>query len=65
MKGLLMGIISLAVGLFVAAAVLPTAIVNMTDTSNWTGAPAAVITLGTTVVGIVSVVALILILLRR
>lgn len=62
--GIMMAIIGLSVGLYVAAAVLPEAIVNITNTANWSGAPSVVITLGTTVVGIVSVVALIMIVLK-
>lgn len=62
---MLLAIISLVVGLFVAAALFPDAIVAITNATLYTGAPAAVITLATTVVGIIAVVALILILLRR
>lgn len=57
--GKMYGIVGLAVGLVVAAAVLPDAIIDITNSSLWTGAPAVVITLGTTVVGIIAVVALI------
>lgn len=65
MKGILMAIVGLAVGLYVAAAILPDAIVDITNSTNWTGAPTVVITLGTTVVGIIAVVALILLILNR
>lgn len=57
-------IIGLAVGLIVAGAVLPSAVVSISDTSNWTGAPAAVLTL-VPIIGVVAVVALLLMILRR
>lgn len=60
-----MAIVGLAVGLYVAAAVLPGAVVSITNATNWEGAPTVVITLGTTVVGIIAVVALIMIVLKR
>lgn len=65
MKGILIALISVAVGLYVLGAIFPDAIVSVTNSTAYTGAPAAVITLATTVVGIVAVVAVILILLRR
>lgn len=58
-------IVGLAVGLYAAAAILPTAIVEITNSTNWAGAPTPIITLGTTVVGIVAVTAFILMLLRQ
>lgn len=64
LKGILMAIVGLSVGLYVAAAILPQAIVNITSSTNWTGAPSVVITLATTVVGIVAVVALIMLVLK-
>lgn len=63
--GFVGAIVGLAVALYVAASILPSAIVQITNATNWAGAPTAVITLGTTVVGIVAVVALIMMLLRR
>lgn len=57
-------IIGLAVGLTVASAVLPSAIISISDVDNWTGAPSAVLTL-VPVIGIIAVVALILMVLRR
>lgn len=59
-----MAIIGLSVGAYVMASVLPGAIVDLTNETLWTGAPAVVITLGTVVLGIIAVVAAILILLR-
>lgn len=55
----MMKIVGLAVGLIVASAVIPSAIVDITNSTLWSGAPTVVITLGTTVVGIIAVVALI------
>lgn len=57
-------IVGLAVGLIVAAAIVPSAIVSITNTTAWAGAPSAVITL-VPVIGIVAVVALVLMMLRR
>lgn len=57
-------VISLAIGLYVAAAVLPSAIVDITNSTKWSGAPTAVITL-LPIIGIVGVVALILLILRK
>lgn len=57
-------IVGLAVGLIVAAAILPTAVVSITNTTAWEGAPTAVITL-VPVLGIIAVVAIVLMMLRR
>lgn len=65
MKGILIAIISLVVGLYVASALFPDAIVAITNSTLYTGAPTAVTTLATTVLGIVAVVSLILIIMRR
>lgn len=62
--GFIGGIVAIGVGLYVAAAVIPDAIVDITNTTLWAGAPPAVITLGTTVLGIVAVVALVLLFLK-
>lgn len=63
-KGLMSGIISISIALIVASAILPTAIVDITNTTLWEGAPAAVLTM-VPVVGIVALVAILLALLRR
>lgn len=60
-----MAIVGLAIGLIVAAAVLPTAIVTMSNETEWDGAPASVITLATVVVPIVAVAALVMLILRK
>lgn len=57
--GNMMKIIGLAIGLTVASALVPDAIVELTNSSLWSGAPTAVVTLGTVVLGIIAVVALI------
>lgn len=57
-------IIGLSVALIVAAAIIPEAVVDITNTTLWTGAPTAVLTL-VPVIGIVVVVALLLMVLRR
>lgn len=57
-------ILGLCVGLYVAGSTLPDSIVFITNGTLWTGAPAAVQTLGTTVVGIVAIVAFIWMLLK-
>lgn len=64
MKGIITIIVGLSVGLYVAAAVLPDAIIEITNSSTWTGAPTVVTTLATTVVGIVAIVSLILLVLK-
>lgn len=58
-----MSIIGLAVGLFVAAALFPDALTSLTN-ATYTGVPAAVKTVATTVVGICAAIALVMILLR-
>lgn len=64
LKQVMMAIVGLSVGLYVAASILPQAIIDITNSTNWTGAPSVVITLATVVVGIVSIVALIMIVLK-
>lgn len=56
-------IIGLALGLIVAAAVLPTAVIMFTNTTAWEGSPDAVITL-VPVVAIIAVVALVVIIVK-
>lgn len=53
-------IIGLALGAYVVAYTLPSAIVAVTNETLWTGAPDSVKTLGTLVLGIVIIVAAIL-----
>ena len=65
MGGLLVGIVGLVVGIYVAAALLPDAVVDISNATLWEGAPAAVITLGSTITGIICVVAFIMILLKH
>lgn len=60
-----MAIVGLVVGLYVASSLFPDAIVGVTNSTLYAGAPTAVVTLATVVLGIVAVVALILIILRR
>lgn len=64
MYSLIMGIIGLSVGSAVAAATLPQAIIDLTNGSLWTGAPAPVQNLATSVVGIVIIVIFIIMLLK-
>lgn len=47
-------IIGLCIGLFVAAAILPTAVITITNTTNWDGASSTILTL-VPVIGIVVV----------
>lgn len=65
MKGIVVGLVGLGVGLYVASALIPGAIVAITCSTSYAGAPTVVITLATTVVGIVAVAALIMFLLNR
>ena len=51
-------IIAIALSLYVAAYTLPDAFVALTCQTSWAGAPTAVITLGTTVLAIVVIVAI-------
>lgn len=64
MKSIIMALVGLSVGLYVAASILPSAIIEITNSSTWTGAPTVVVTLATTVVGIISIVALIMLILK-
>lgn len=57
-------IIGISIALIVASAVLPSAIVGITNTTIWAGAPTSVITM-VPVIGIVAVVAILIALLRR
>lgn len=62
-KDMLGVIVAIVLGLTVAAAILPQAVIDITNTTKWTGSPAAVTTI-VPVIGIVAVVALIMIVLR-
>lgn len=57
-------IIPLAIGLLVASAILPGAVVAITNTTLWEGAPTSVITL-IPVLGIVVIAGLAMMLLRK
>lgn len=57
-------IIGISLGLIVAACVLPTAVVMVTNETAWAGSPAAVLTL-LPVVGIIAVIALVVIVVRE
>ena len=57
-------IIGLAVGLFVAAAILPGAIVAISNTTAYEGAPATVLII-VPILGVVAAVAVLLMILRR
>jgi len=46
-------IIGVVLALYITAYTLPEAIVALTNATNWSGAPTAVITLGTTVLAII------------
>ena len=63
MKGTMMAIIGLVVALYIAGSLLPESLTLLTNNA-YTGAPAAVKTLATTVAGICAVVAFIMILLN-
>lgn len=52
-------IIGITIALTIAAALLPTAIVGITDADNWTGAPSAVLTM-VPIIGIAVIAALVL-----
>lgn len=54
----------LAIGMLVAAYVLPNAVVQLTNTTLWTGAPSAVLSI-VPVLGIVAVVALLIMIIRH
>lgn len=56
-------IIGISIALIVAAAILPTAVVDITNTTKWTGAPTAVLTL-VPIIGVVAIVAVLLMLVR-
>lgn len=58
-------IIELVVAVFLVAYLLPPAIVALTNTTSWIGAPAAIITLGTTVLGILIVLGIALALMPK
>jgi len=45
-------IMELCIAVFMVAYLLPPAMVELTNSTNWTGAPAAVISIATTVLGI-------------
>lgn len=51
-------IIGIAISLYVAAYTLPDAFVQLTCSTNWSGAPTSVTTLGTTVLAIVVIAAI-------
>ena len=57
-------ILGLVLSLYVAGATLADAIINLTNSTKWASAPAAVQTLGTTVLGLVGVVVFIMMLLK-
>lgn len=59
--GILIGI---SIALIVAAAVLPTAIVDITNTTKYSGAPAAVLTL-VPIIGVVVIAAICFMLYKR
>lgn len=59
-----MAVIGLVIGLTVAAELLPDAIVDITCSTSYAGAPAAVITMMTTVLGIVIAAAVVLLILK-
>lgn len=59
--GILIGI---SIALIVAAAILPTAIVDITNTTKYTGAPAAVLTL-VPILGIVVIAAIAFMLYKK
>lgn len=61
----MMSIIGIAIALIVASAVLPTALVTMSNETLFEGADSTVVTLATLVVPIVAVASLVMILLRR
>lgn len=54
----------LAIGMLVAAYVLPNAVVQLTNVTLWTGAPSAVLSI-VPVLGIVAVVALLIMIIRH
>lgn len=56
-------IIALSLGLIVAACILPTAVVMITNATAWAGSPDAVITL-LPVIGIIAVIALIVMVVK-
>lgn len=62
--GFAAAIIMLSIGLYVAASILPGAVVDITNTTKWSGAPASVLTL-VPIIGIIAVVAVILLVLRK
>lgn len=57
-------LLGLILGLYVAGATLPDSITFLTNATKWANTPAAVQTLGTTVLGLVAVVVFIYMLLR-
>lgn len=63
--GVGLAIIGLVIGITVAANLLPDAIVDITCSTSYAGAPAAVITMMTTVLGIVIAAAVILLVFKH
>lgn len=61
-SGIIVTLIMLSIGLTVGAAVLPQAIVDISNTTKYTGAPTAVTTL-VPVLGVVAIAAVLLVLL--
>lgn len=58
-------IIELVVSVFIVAYLLPPAMVALTNATVWAGAPTAVITIGTTVLGILIIIGVALALMPK
>lgn len=58
-------IVELVVAVFIVAYLLPPAIVALTNATAWVGAPPAVITIGTTVLGILIIIGVALALMPK
>lgn len=58
-------IIELCVTVYMVAYLLPPAIVQLANSSNWAGAPAAVITIGTTVLSILIIMGIAMALMPK
>jgi hypothetical protein len=56
-------IIELVIAVYITAYLLPPSIVQLANASKWTGAPAAIITIGTTVLSILIIMGIAMVLI--
>lgn len=58
-------IMELAIGIFMVAYLLPPAMVALTASASWTGAPASIVTIGTVVLGILVILGIAMALMPK